>query len=104
METTMKTSLVLSALLISAAFVSPASANWFHNPTININLNIGSAPSPRPEDVRENRQPILVRDESGDVVAMIDPQTGKTIAVAEPRVAQAGNGAVRPTPPSAAVR
>lgn len=97
----MKASLVLSALLISAAFVSPASANWFHNPTININLNIGSAPSPKPEDIRENRQPILVRDESGDVVAMIDPNTGKMIAVAEPR-AQAANGAVKPTPPATA--
>ena len=96
----MKASLVLSALLISAAFVSPASANWFHNPTININLNIGSAPSPKPEDIRENRQPILVRDESGDVVAMIDPNTGKMIAVAEPR-AQTANGAVKPTPPAA---
>jgi hypothetical protein len=104
METTMKTSLVLCALLVSAAFVSPASANWFHNPTININLAIGSAPSPKPEDVRQNRQPILVRDENGDVIAMIDPDSGKTIAVAEPRVAQAANGAVRNTPPASPAR
>ena len=100
----MKTSLVVSALLLSVVLVPSASANWFHNPTININLAIGSAPNPKPEDVRQNRQPILVRDENGDVVAMIDPDTGKMIAVAEPRVAQAANSAARGAPAAAPAR
>ena len=87
----MKTRLLLSVLLLSAAFVSPASANWFSNVYWNIQLNIGSAANPTPSDIRENKRPMLVRDADGNVIAMIDPDTGKVIATAEP-----------PAPPSSA--
>ena len=80
----MKTRILLPALLLSAVLVSPASANWFANPTWGINLHIGSAPSPTPDQVRSDRQPMLVRDSEGNVIAMVDPITGKMLAIAEP--------------------
>ena len=59
----MKTKLMLSLLFASAAFIMPASANWFHNPYENINRNVGSAPNPTPADLRESRLPIVTKDE-----------------------------------------
>ena len=53
----MRTKMTLSALLLSAVFATPTFANYFHNPYTNLNWNIGSAPSPTPRDIRENRQP-----------------------------------------------
>jgi hypothetical protein len=105
MESAMKTRILLPVLLLSAVFVSPASANWFSNPNVNINLNIGSAPNPTPGDIRSDRQPMLVRDADGNVIAMIDPTTGKMIAIAEPgAAAQAKNGAAKVAPPAARAR
>jgi hypothetical protein len=46
-------------LLLSAAFVTPAYANYFANPQMGVNLNIGSAPNPRPNDIRDNRMPVV---------------------------------------------
>jgi hypothetical protein len=43
---------MMSLLLLSAVFISPASANWFSNPRAGTNLNIGSAPNPTPADLR----------------------------------------------------
>jgi len=95
----MKTRILLPVLLLSAVFVSPASANWFSNPSLGIDLNIGSAPSPTPDQVRADRQPMLVRDAEGNVIAMIDPATGKMIAIAEPTAAaQKSNNAAKVTP------
>lgn len=93
----MKTRILLPMLMLSAVFVSPASANWFSNPSIGINLNIGSAPNPTPEDVRAERQPMLVRDAEGNIIAMIDPATGKVIAVAEPQAAAQPKSGVAPS-------
>ena len=59
----MKTPIVLSVLLLSAVAITPATANWFSNPKEGILRNIGSAPNPTPEDVRENRMPIVVKDQ-----------------------------------------
>ena len=62
----MKTKLLLPALLIAAATVTavtPASANWFNNPYLGISRNVGSAPNPTPDDVRQMRLPIVVRQE-----------------------------------------
>ena len=42
----------LSLLLLSAVCATPASANWFSNPQLGVNLNIGSAPNPKPADLR----------------------------------------------------
>ena len=101
----MMTRILLPVLMLSAVFVSPASANWFSNPSQGIDLNIGSAPSPTPDQVRADRQPMLVRDAEGNVIAMIDPVTGKMIAIAEPSTAaQQKNGAAKVAPPTANAR
>ena len=96
----MNTRVVLPALLLTTILVSPASANWFSNLDWNINLNIGSAPSPTPEDIRAMRQPMLVRDADGNIIAMIDPATGKVIATAEPPAK--ANAATQKVVPAAA--
>jgi protein TonB len=53
----MKAPALLSLALLSAVLVTPANANWFSDPNLNINRNVGSAPSPTPQDIRENRTP-----------------------------------------------
>jgi hypothetical protein len=53
----MRTKMTLSVLFLSAACATPTFANYFHNPCMNLNANIGSAPSPTPHYIRENRQP-----------------------------------------------
>ena len=60
----MTTKFILPLLLVAAAFASPASANWFHNPYQNINRNIGSAPNPTPADLREMRLPVVTQAET----------------------------------------
>ena len=46
------TNTMMSLLLLSAVFITPASANWFSNPHTNTMLNVGSAPNPTPADLR----------------------------------------------------
>jgi len=46
------TNMMTSLLLLSAVVITPASANWFSNPRLGTNLNIGSAPNPTPADLR----------------------------------------------------
>ena len=70
----MKKILILPLLMISAAIVTPASANWFHNPYEGINRNIGSAPNPTPEDLRAMRIPIVTKDENGATPAAATAQ------------------------------
>lgn len=43
---------IVPLLMLSALIVSPASANYFSNPRAGMNLNIGSAPNPKPSDYR----------------------------------------------------
>ena len=57
----MKARVLTAALLLSAAFITPSYANWFHNPYENVYRNVGSAPNPTPADVRENRLPIVAK-------------------------------------------
>src|SRR5438067_13235918 len=85
MEHRMRAYLILTGLIVASVIAAPASANWFSNPNIDINLNIGSAPNPTPDDVLVERVPMLVRDAAGNVIAMIDSTSGKVIAVAEPQ-------------------
>lgn len=87
--------MLFAGLLLAPALITPASANWFSNPTVNIDLNLGSAPNPTPDDVLSERIPVLVQDADGNVVAMID-RSGKIIATAEPQAA-----AKSATPPRA---
>ena len=77
--------MLFAGLLLAPALITPASANWFANPTVNINLNLGSAPNPTPDDVLSERLPVLVQDTDGNVVAMIDSASGKIIATVEPQ-------------------
>ena len=101
----MKARLLLSLLFLSALSVSPASANWFSNPNWNINLNIGSAPNPTPDDIQAGTRPMLVKDADGNIIAMVDPQTGKVIAIAEPtRPAPAVNAVANKSRATAPVR
>src|SRR5882724_11562246 len=46
------TNTMMSLLLLSAVFITPASANWFSNPKTGTMLNVGSAPNPTPADLR----------------------------------------------------
>jgi hypothetical protein len=92
----MKIGLVVPLLLVTAASVTPASANWFSNPALGINRNVGSAPNPTPQDLREMRLPIVVKDGA--------PVQGYTVL--EPtqdanQTASAGTQPVTPAPQGA---
>lgn len=68
----MKTSkTAISILFLSAVCVTPAFANYFSNPTLNVHFNVGSAPNPSVRDIRENHMPQMTRatSQSVDVVA-----------------------------------
>ena len=56
----MRFTMTLLLLSLTAGFVTPSLANYFFNPYTNVGRNIGSAPSPTPRDVKENRLPRLV--------------------------------------------
>ena len=71
----MRTKMTLSVLFLSAAFATPTLANYFHNPATNLNWNIGSAPSPTPRDIRENRQPRVVQAAPSDDNFVVDDTT-----------------------------
>ncbi len=43
---------IVPLLMLSALIASPVSANYFSNPRAGVNLNIGSAPNPKPSDYR----------------------------------------------------
>jgi len=94
----MKTRMMLPLLLVSAAFITPASANWFHNPYQNINRFIGSAPNPTPEDIRLMRTIVVTKDEQANPDA-----ANKTASVETAPSAPAqggGTGSVPPASPS----
>jgi len=78
LEITMKTKLIFSLLFVSVAFSMPASANWFHNPYTGVNLNVGSAPNPTPADIREDRLPIVTKDEDNSKTATPAAKTAST--------------------------
>src|SRR5258705_6614559 len=73
------TNTMMSLLLLSAVFITPASANWFSNPKTGTMLNVGSAPNPTPADLR------AIGDSKIAVAQMTEPrlvamQTQTTIA------------------------
>ena len=51
---------VISVLVISAG-ATPASANYYANPTLSVKRNIGSAPNPTPHDIRTNNVPQMTQ-------------------------------------------
>ena len=90
----MKTKMTLSVLLLSAVCATPTYANYFSNPYLGINLNIGSAPSPTPSDVRENRLPKVVHagPPDADVAADDKAKEKGNHAVIDHATAQAAEG------------
>ena len=85
---------VIPALLLSAMFITPADASWFHNPYQNINRNVGSAVNPTPEDLRLMRTIILSERE-----AKAAAQAAAAKAAAnQPSPAQGGGKAPTATP------
>ena len=84
---------ILPLLLLSAVCAAPASANWFSNPRLGVNLNVGSAPNPKPSDLRE----IYGVEERTTVVAAEPPAPPPPPNVPAPYVEPA------PPPPPAAV-
>jgi hypothetical protein len=87
----MNSRIMLPLLLLSAAVITPASANWFSNPFFGINRNIGSAPSPTPEQVRQERLPPFV---------LKDQDSSGTVADASAATKQAPPPAQQPQPQS----
>jgi hypothetical protein len=65
----MRKIMMTSLLLLAAAGMTPAQANYFSNPYLGLVRNIGSAPSPTPEDIRENRLPRLSEREQLEIAA-----------------------------------
>jgi hypothetical protein len=74
----MRTKITLSILFLSAACATPSFGNYFHNPSANLNFNIGSAPSPTPRDIRDSRQPQVVQAASSDDNVAADDATKNT--------------------------
>ena len=86
---------MLYVLFLSAAFATPSFANYFHNPHLNLSLNVGSAPSPTPHDLRTNRVPSVGRPapsyaDDGEN----SKSTGKTAANDLPRTQGGGGNAM----------
>ena len=89
----MRTKMTLSVLFLSVC-ATPSFANYFHNPSVNLNFNIGSAPSPTPRDILENRQPHVVQAAPSDDNVAADDTTKNTDkpAVNDQPPAQGGGG------------
>ena len=69
-----KTTILFPLALLSAALVTPASANWFRDPDSNIRRHVPSAPSPTPQDLRGYKHypaSSLLQGEEGTVALRI---------------------------------
>ena len=86
--------IIIPLLLASAIGVAPAHANWFSNPRLGYNLNIGSAPNPTPADLAQ----IYGVQESRTVVSEAPPAPVYEPPAPPPAVAEA------PPPPAPMVR
>jgi outer membrane protein OmpA-like peptidoglycan-associated protein len=85
---------IIPLLLLSAVCITPASANWFSNPRLGVNLNVGSAPNPKPADL----EAIYGVEENQTVVAEAAPAPPPPPYVPAPYVEPAP-----PAPPAAMV-
>jgi hypothetical protein len=97
----MNSKIMLPLLLLSAAVITPASANWFSNPAFGINRNIGSAPSPTPDQVRQEKLPPFVmrdQDSSGTVADATAAATKQAATTAQPPQPQSGTQTVAAAP------
>ena len=69
----MKTTLLSLLLITTAVCTTPASANYFSNPALGMNLNIGSAPNPKPADLRVMETTTYTAAPSAPIVAAVEP-------------------------------
>ncbi len=77
----MKMNKVVSVVLVSAAFATPAFANYFSNPNIGMNANVGSAPNPTPADLRADRMlPHIARSTQQQHVVQVATSLPRTYA------------------------
>jgi hypothetical protein len=84
----MNSKLLLALIFVSAAIITPASANWFSNPSLGINRNVGSAPSPTPDQVRQEKQPPFVLRDPGAAGTVADAGAAKQPDPTAPRRVQ----------------
>jgi hypothetical protein len=64
-------------LVLVAAAATPASANWFSNPSLGINRCVCTAPSPTPEQVRADKRPPFVLREQAPAVSVADASAAR---------------------------
>ena len=81
----MNSKTAISIMLLSAVCVTPAFANYFSNPNLNVHFNVGSAPNPTVRDVRENHVPQMTRvtKPNVDVVTTPAPKNATTPVASE---------------------
>jgi hypothetical protein len=84
----MNSKLLLPLIFVSAAIITPACANWFSNPSLGINRNVGSAPSPTPDQVRQEKEPPFVLRDPGAAGTVADAGAAKQAAPTEAKPAQ----------------
>ena len=76
----MNSKLLLPLIVLSAASITPATANWFSNPALGINRHVGTAPSPTPAQVRQDKQPPFVLRDPGSLGTVADATAAKQAA------------------------
>ena len=84
----MRAKILALFLLPFAAIATPATANWFANPSLGINLNIGSAPNPTPEQLRQQRLGPLAlkkKDKAFQTVGQANLQSNQRNAIPLPQ-------------------
>jgi outer membrane protein OmpA-like peptidoglycan-associated protein len=89
---------IISLLLLSAAVaVTPASANYFSNARAGMNLNIGSAPNPKPAQIRSVvvEEPAIAYVQTTEAFAPPAPAATPALIVAEIPPAPAPAPAIR---------
>ena len=70
---------IVSFLLVSAMFTTPAMANYFNNPVVNMKSNMGSAPNPTPGDIVQNhRLPQMTRSVQKPPVVAANTKTKRS--------------------------
>ena len=79
----MKTKIVISILLVSTAFASPAFAQYFYNPGLNMRFNVGSAPTPSQWDIRHNAMPQMTGNNKGKVDVAKSATPGQSASAAQ---------------------
>jgi len=101
MESTMKTKMMFPLLLVAAGFITPASANYFSNPYTGVTLNIGSAPNPTPQDIRESRLPAVTQnDQDSGTAAKPTDKTANATLEHSPAPQSGGAGNIPTAAPS----